>query len=74
MFQFGLFVGDETGAVSIDWVALTAGVLLLGIVVVYAVFNVGVAPVVLEMNSSLGDDFAQIERGVAIDCNTFGSC
>ena len=31
-----------TGAVTIDWVALTAGILLLGIAVVYGVFEGGV--------------------------------
>ena len=30
---------DEQGAVTIDWVALTAGLVLLGIMVVYAVMG-----------------------------------
>ena len=33
------FAYDERGAVTVDWVALTAGLLILGIVVVYAVMN-----------------------------------
>jgi uncharacterized membrane protein YcfT len=33
------FAHDERGAVTVDWVALTAGLLILGIVVVYAVMN-----------------------------------
>ena len=47
------FFRDDTGAVTIDWVALTAGVLLLGIMVVYAIFNNGVAVLVNKINSSL---------------------
>ena len=38
----GRFWNDERGAVTIDWVGLTAGILLLGIAVVYAIFNQGV--------------------------------
>jgi hypothetical protein len=47
------FLRDDTGAVTIDWVALTAGVLLLGIMVVYAIFNGGVAVLVNKINSAL---------------------
>lgn len=47
------FLNDESGAVTIDWVALTAGILLLGIAVVYAIFNNGVAPLVSSINSQL---------------------
>ena len=48
------FLSDEAGAVTIDWVALTAGILLLGIMVVYAIFNGGVSTLVGEINSELG--------------------
>ena len=47
------FLSDDAGAVTIDWVALTAGVLLLGILVVYSVFNNGVSVVVSNINSTL---------------------
>lgn len=48
------FIGDETGAVTIDWVALTAGILLLGIAVVYGVFEGGVQPLAQSINQNLG--------------------
>ena len=32
-------LSDESGAVTIDWVTLTAGILLLGIMFVYSVMN-----------------------------------
>ena len=34
-----LFLNDERGAVTTDWIALAAGVLLLAIIVVYAVME-----------------------------------
>lgn len=48
------FLRNEDGAVTIDWVALTAGILLLGIMVVYAIFNGGVSNLVDSINSELG--------------------
>jgi len=47
------FCSDDAGAVTIDWVALTSGILMLGILVVYAIFNVGVSPVIDDVNSIL---------------------
>ena len=47
------FLRDEHGAVTIDWVALTAGILLLGIAVVYAIFNRGVNPLINSITSNL---------------------
>ncbi len=57
-------VRDESGAVTVDWVALTAGILLLGIAVVYAIFSNGVAPLSSAINSNL--------QGAASDLNTIG--
>ena len=34
-----LFLNDERGAITIDWVALTAGILLLAIIVVFSVME-----------------------------------
>ena len=62
MTKFTKFLGDDAGAVTIDWVALTAGILLLGIMVVYAIFNNGVKNLVNNVNSTL--------TGVTVDINT----
>jgi len=62
MTKFTKFLSDDAGAVTIDWVALTAGILLLGIMVVYAIFNNGVASLVDNVNSTLS--------GIAIDVST----
>ena len=47
------FLRDDAGAVTVDWVALTAGILLLGIAVVYGIFNAGVTPLVTSINNGL---------------------
>lgn len=48
------FLSDDGGAVTIDWVSLTAGILLLGIAVVYGIFQGGVIPLTSSVNSELG--------------------
>ena len=53
MTKFTKFLSDDAGAVTIDWVALTAGILLLGIMVIYAIFNNGVSSLVSNVNSTL---------------------
>ena len=55
MINFAEFLRDESGAITIDWVALTAGILLLGIVLVYAIFNNGVANLGSTINSQLSN-------------------
>lgn len=50
------FIADEDGAVTVDWVALTAAVVIIGIGVVYAVFSNGddgVAGLVTNLNDQL---------------------
>lgn len=53
MTIFNKFLKDEAGAVTIDWVALTAGILLLGIALVYGIFNQGVTPLQGAINTEL---------------------
>lgn len=33
------FIQNDSGAVTVDWVALTAGILVVGIMTVYAIFD-----------------------------------
>jgi len=63
MTKFTKFLSDDTGAVTIDWVALTAGILLLGIMVVYAIFNNGVATLVQNVNSTLSSLTTDVSVG-----------
>ncbi len=69
MTKFAKFLSDDAGAVTIDWVALTAGVLLLGIMVVDAIFNNGVFSLVLDINSTLSDISSDVSVGAAPDIN-----
>jgi len=63
MTKFTKFLSDDAGAVTIDWVALTAGILLLGIIVVYAIFNGGVASLVSNINETLSSFSTNVSVG-----------
>ncbi len=69
MAKFTEFLSDDAGAVTIDWVALTSGILLLGIMVVYAIFNVGVGTLVSNVNSTLEGVNTDITIGPALNLN-----
>ena len=70
MTNFRKFLGDNVGATTIDWVALTSGILLMGIMAVYAIYiyNDGVSP--------LADNFGGITTGISgettLETVTFG--
>ena len=67
------FRSDDIGAVTIDWVALTAGILLLGIMVVYAIFNGGVSQLVSKINVTLNSITTDVNVGVVPNADgTFG--
>ena len=69
MTIFTKFLSDDAGAVTIDWVALTAGILLLGIMVVYAIFNGGVSTLVKNINTTLGNITVKVDVGDAPGLN-----
>ena len=71
MSKFLNFLRNESGAVTIDWVALTAGILLLGITLVYAIFNNGVANLSRNINSNLEAAGANISTGTSPSQGTF---
>ena len=60
MYQF---IKDESGAVTVDWTAVTAGILLLAIGLIYGIFNSGVATASKSINSTL------VTTGDAINYN-----
>ena len=65
------FVKDTSGAVAIDWVALAAGVLMVGIALVYAVYTNGVADLTRSLNSAMVSIDAGIDTGAAPSQDTF---
>ncbi len=69
MTKFTKFLSDDAGAVTIDWVALTAGILLLGIMVVYAIFNNGVSSLVSNVNSTLVGISLDVSIGTVVNQN-----
>lgn len=69
MTKFTKFLSDDAGAVTIDWVALTAGILLLGIMVVYAIFNNGVSTLVSKVNSTLSGVVTSVSVGTVENLN-----
>ena len=69
----GRFLRDESGAVTIDWVALTAGILLLGVALVYGIFNTGVAGLATTINSNLASIDPAIDTGSAPFANDDGA-
>ncbi len=69
MTKFTKFLSDDAGAVTIDWVALTAGILLLGIMVVYAIFNNGVSSLVSNVNSTLEGVSTNVAIGTVENLN-----
>ena len=68
MIGFLKFLGDDAGAVTIDWVALTSGILLVGIMTVYAIYNYGASATVDNMNS----DLISINSGTTLETVTIG--
>ena len=75
MTMFTKFLRDESGAVTIDWVALTAGILLLGIVLVYGIFTGGVAGLASTINSQLNNagSTVTLPGEGSINAGTFGA-
>jgi Flp pilus assembly pilin Flp len=71
MTKFAQFIRDEDGAVTIDWVALTAGILLLGIAVVYAIFESGVDPLVGQINQQLSSSTIDSSVDTSLDATNF---
>lgn len=69
MTKFTKFLSDDAGAVTIDWVALTAGILLLGIMVVYAIFNNGVSSLVSNVNQTLTSVTTNVSTGSTPNIN-----
>ena len=63
MTKFTEFFSDDAGAVTIDWITLTAGILLLGILVVYAIYNGGLSNLTPNVNSTLAGAPANVLLG-----------
>lgn len=62
MNRIARFLRDDSGAVTVDWVAITAGVILLAILVVFSIFNNGVAGLVSKSNETMADLALELDK------------
>lgn len=53
MCGFEQFIRDESGVVTVDWVALTGGLVMLGLAVVYSIYGTGATPLVMTVSDTL---------------------
>ena len=65
------FLRSERGAATLDWVAMTAGILVLGLVLVYALFSGGVSSISRSINATLENSGTSIEAGSPPQPTTF---
>ena len=73
MIKLRSFAADKSGAVTVDWVALTAAVVVIGIGLVYAVFGSGtdgVAGLVDNLTGELTTASTNIDGAVATSLPT----
>ncbi len=63
MSGFVRFLGNDDGAVTVDWVALTGGTLGFGLIVVAAVYNIGVGSLVNTTNANLTSLVVEVDPG-----------
>lgn len=69
MTKLKLLLRDCDGAITVDWVTLTGAVLLVGIMVVYAIYNNGVSSLVSNVNSTMTDADLSADVGVVENQN-----
>ncbi len=63
MTKFTEFFSDDAGAVAIDWLALSAIVVLLAVMVVYSLFNNGVSKMVPTVTTALSGENKTVVLG-----------
>lgn len=63
------YLRDDAGAITVDWVVVTAGVLLAAIVAVYAIFNNGVANLVQGTNDVANTAMIDVDPGTVKNMN-----
>lgn len=65
------FLNDKSGAVTIDWVALSAAVLMVGIAALYAIYTNDFADLVKSVNSAMDTVGVGVSTGSAPGQSTF---
>ena len=63
------FVRDDSGAITIDWVGLSAGIVLAGMVAIFAIFGNGVSVMTANVNSGLTTLVSDLDPGPVVQQN-----
>ncbi|MEO1494672.1 MAG: hypothetical protein AAFV19_21190 [Pseudomonadota bacterium] len=63
------FLVDEAGGITVDYVSLIAGILLLAIPLIYSIFSNGVSPLSLLIQDELSQFDPEIDVGTAPQLN-----
>lgn len=69
MKRFIHFLHEDSGAITTDWVALTAGVLVVGLIAVYSIYGNGVTALVVETNDRAIASLADVDPGTVRNMN-----
>lgn len=70
MRLFSQLLDDDAGAVTIDWVTLTAGVLLAGMVTIYTIYGGGVSTLVAATNELANAHYENVDPGSPKNLNS----
>lgn len=67
--RLSVFAGDDSGAVTIDWVGLTAGILLAGMVAIFAIYGNGVTVLTANVNTNMSNLTTYLNPGTVVQQN-----
>ena len=65
------FILSEDGAASVDWVALTGGIMLLAFAVIYGIYSTGASSTSKSVNATLVTAGTAVNVGPAPSQSTF---
>jgi len=57
------FLNDQSGAVTVDWVTLTAGILVAGMFAVYAIYGSGMEAFTNDLNGTMSKAGTGVDPG-----------
>ncbi|MCH8166585.1 MAG: hypothetical protein IID49_02010 [Proteobacteria bacterium] len=66
MTKFTEFFSDAAGAITIDWIAISAVIVLLAIMTFYAIVNGGMSELVPGYDATLAGEPAQVVVGTIV--------
>ena len=67
--RLSVFAEDDSGAVTIDWIGLTAGILLAGMVAIFAIYGNGVTVLTANVNTNMSNLTTDLNPGTVVQQN-----